>query len=130
MPNVSPNYKVVVAPSLARTVTGNSGVLQNWTLSRGLVLILDITAASGTTPTLDVKVQRLDAVSGKAIDIPGAAFAQKTTTGTDSLVIYPGNTVTANRSISDTIGDDYQVVWTVAGTTPSFTFSIGGTLLP
>jgi hypothetical protein len=93
-------------------------------------MVLDITAASGTTPTLDVKLQRFDVTSGQYVDVAGAAFAQKTTTGTDDLVVYPGATVTANRSISSVLTDTYRVLWTVGGTTPSFTFSVGGSLVP
>lgn len=128
------NRTVTVASSAARTTTGNSGALIAPTRKvgeyRGAVFTLDITAASGTTPTLDVKVQRFDVVSGQYVDLPSAAFAQKTATGTDDVTIYPGIAETANRSVSDVIGEVYRVVWTIGGTTPSFTFSIGAVFIP
>lgn len=118
--------KFTVAASAARTTTGNSDALTKPAGARGVYLMLNITAASGTTPTLDVTVERYDHVSNSWIAIPGAALAQKTTTGADDLIIYPGIAETANRSVSDALLEELRVVWTIAGTTPSFTFTIGG----
>lgn len=97
---------------------------------RGVHLVLDITASAGTSETLDVKVQRKDALSGEWVDLTGGAFAQKTGTGTDDLVIYPGVAETANRSVSDVLTSRWRAVATLGGTDPSFTFSLGGTYLP
>jgi len=118
----------VAVTSAARTATGNSGAFDSPADARGVLLTLSITVASGTTPTLDIKVRRVDAL-GIAVDLPSGAFAQKTATGTDDLIIYPGVAETANRSVSDCIGDSWQIVWTIGGTTPSFTFSIGATYI-
>lgn len=74
---------------------------------------LDVTAASGTTPTLDVKFQTKDPLSGKWFDITGMAFAQKTAAGTES------------KSVASGLGTTIRAVYTIAGTTPSFTFSVG-----
>lgn len=117
--------EITIAASAARTTSGDSGTLVNREGFPGIHIVLDITAASGTSPTLDVKVQRFDPASQKWVDLPGGAFAQKTTAGTDDLIIYPGVAETANRSVSDAIAETYKVVWTIAGTTPSFTFSLG-----
>ena len=119
-----------VAASAARTVTGQTDGPMNHDNARGVHLVLDITAASGTTPTLDVKVQRWDKESAKYVDLPSGAFVQKTTTGTDDLIIYPGVAETANRSVSDAMSENWRAVWTIGGTTPSFTFSIGGCYIP
>jgi hypothetical protein len=119
------NTLFTVFSSGAITATTNSNDQQNLG-AKGIRLTLDITAATGTTPTLDVKLQSKDFVSGKYVDITGAAFAQKTGTGTDDLVIYPGITSTANRRVSDVLPRDWRIVATVGGTTPSFTFSLGG----
>jgi len=121
------NMKFTAALSGARSTSSNSGTVSAVPGSKGVHLVLDITAASGTTPTLDVKVQRYDGASSKWVDLPSAAFAQKTSTGTSDLTIYPGIAETANVSVSDVIGDEILIVWTIGGTTPSFTFSIGGT---
>lgn len=115
------NYEVNVFPSAARTSSANSSDQTNHH-ARGVRLHLDITAASGTSPTLDVKLQAK--IGSQYIDIAGAAFAQKTTTGTDELVVYPGVAETANESVSDIIPRTWRAVATIGGTTPSFTFRL------
>lgn len=122
-------HRVTVFSSAARTATEDSAD-QVHAGYRGVHLVLDITVVSGTTPTLDVKLQRKDETSGKYVDIPGAAFAQKTGTGTDDLVVYPGVAETANRSVSDILSEAWRVVATIGGTTPSFTFSLAGSYVP
>lgn len=118
------NVEATIFASAARTATANSTDQVNYN-ARGILLILDITAVSGTTPTLDVKVQYKDPVSAAYVDIPSAAFAQKTATGTDSLLLYPGITSTANRQILTVLSRTWRAVATIGGTTPSFTFSLG-----
>lgn len=97
---------------------------------QGALFLLSITAVTGTTPTLDLKVQCKDEISGSYIDLPGGSFAQKTGTGTDSLLIYPGIGETANRMESNVMPMIFRVVATIAGTTPSFTFSLSAQLIP
>lgn len=126
---MSTKNKIVIHPSGAETATWTSGDFDAGD-NRGVHLVLDVTAASGTTPTLDVKIQRKDPTSGKYVDLPGGAFAQKTGTGTDDLTIYPGIAETNNRSVSDVIGGIYRAVCTLGGTTPSFTFSLAGFVIP
>ena len=120
--------EITLHASAAETVTG-SVAFRNDVGAKGIHLVLDITAASGTTPTLDVKLQRFDETSGKYVDLPSAAFAQKTGVGTADLTVYPGIAETANVSVSDVLSENLKAVWTIGGTTPSFTFSLGGTLL-
>lgn len=123
------NQDVTVLASSERTSSENS----DWFRSlgaRGVRVFLDITAASGTTPTLDIKFQALDPVSGKAFDIPGASFAQKTGTETDAITVYPGIAETNNETVSDVLSTKFRAVATIGGTSPSFTFSLGATLLP
>lgn len=76
-----------------------------------LALTLDVSAASGTTPTLDVAIQtRKDSSdSWRAV----AAFAQATA-------------VVAERKCFSGLDRQVRAVATVAGTTPSFTFSVSG----
>lgn len=111
---------------LATTITATAATTDQTNYdARGVTIYLNITAASGTSPTLDVKLQIKDPVSGTYIDIPGAAFAQKTGTGSDSLTIYPGISETANRKASMVLPRTWRAVATIGGTTPSFTFSLG-----
>lgn len=115
--------------SAARTASANSADQTN-RYARGVRLLLNISASSGTNEVLDVKVQTKDSVSGLYFDIPGAAFAQKTGTGASTLTIYPGIAETANETVSDVLPLNWRVVTTIGGTdTPTFTFSLGASLI-
>lgn len=98
----------------ARTSTATSSGVDSWAQGRSqaLVLLLSIGARSGTTPTLDVKLQHSDDDSSYS-DVAGAAFAQKTNTGFAELTA---------RNFKRYV----RVVATIAGTTPSFTFAVIG----
>lgn len=123
------NQGVEVLASAARTDSTVTSVDQTNERWRGVRLILDITAKSGTNPTLDVKVQGKDPVSGNYYDIPGAAFAEQSTVTTVELVIYPGVAETANVSVSDVLPEVWRVHATTGGTdTPTFTYSVGASL--
>lgn len=121
-PNLVSDQETIFA-SASRTASANSDDFEQIGF-KGVRLYLDVSAASGTTPTLDVKIQAKDKLSGNYIDLTGAAFAQKTTTGTDYLTIYPGIGETANEAISDLVPNTWRAVATIGGTTPDFTFSL------
>lgn len=76
------------------------------------LVFLNITAVSGTTPTLDVSVESFDEVG--AAYAPIGSFTQKTATGIDTL------------KLTGTLGRLIRIKWTIGGTTPSFTFSVSG----
>lgn len=99
----------VLAASAARTVTGDSGVLSGYGGASTLRLQLDVTAASGTTPTLDVVVE--DTLDGTNWNTVGT-FAQKTAAGREVV------------NVTTPFADRIRVRWTVGGTIPSFTFSV------
>ena len=95
----------------AKTATGNTGWLDS-TEFEAAVLELDVTAASGTTPTLDVTIETAEDAAGTNGRSLGA-FAQKTAAGNE-------------RKSFDGFDRFYRAVWTVGGTTPSFTFTLTG----
>lgn len=72
---------------------------------------LRITAASGTTPTLDIKFQD-SADNSNWVDVASGAFAQKTTTDAGTTLILSN------------VGPYLRAVQTVGGTTPSFTYDL------
>lgn len=104
---------VLTAFTSAARITTENGVKLNVGDYNELTLFLDITVVSGTTPTLDIKVQGFDTLGSKWVDL-GYAFAQKTTVSTDVLKL--DNTKPFGKRI--------RAVATIAGTTPSFTFSL------
>ena len=114
--------EITVFASAARTDSGSPHsssdiVSQNYDK---LIATLDISAASGTTPTLDVKFQHYDEASSKWVDIPGMAFAQQVGVATVVLLNIDS---TGNFRIP--LGKKIKAVATIGGTTPSFTFSLG-----
>jgi hypothetical protein len=111
-----------VAASAARTANGSSGVL-NAGPSKGGHFVIDVTAVSGTTPTLVATIQGVDHVSGKAYTL--LASASINAIGTTVLKIHPGLVAAANLVANDILPPQFQVTWTIGGTTPSFTFTIG-----
>ncbi len=97
------------APSTARTASGDTGPQPGFGDERTLRAQLNVTAASGTSPTLDVVLE--DTLDGTNWNVVGT-FAQK---------VGPGREV-VNVTIPFT--DRLRARWTLGGTTPSFTFSV------
>jgi hypothetical protein len=117
--------RISVMESAAHTSTFTSPWMVNEAGARGVRVWQKVTAASGTTPTLDTKIQTRDPETGDGLDLPGANFAQQTGSGAVlDLVVYPGVAETANRSVSDVLSREWRIVSTIGGTTPSFTFTL------
>ena len=78
------------------------------------LFFLDVSAISGTTPTLDVTIEQQDPLSLKWVTC--VTFAQQTTAnGTQSLTI-PAQTIELNAV-------NYRAKYVVGGTGPSVTFT-------
>ena len=93
---------------------------------KGVLINLDITSTS-TSPTLDVKLQRLDWLTNKWIDLPGGAIAQQSTVNSVDLIVYPGIAETANRSVSDFATEEIRTIADIGGaSTPTMVYSISG----
>lgn len=85
----------------------------------GARLTLDVTAASGTSPTLDVKIQTRKDADDTWRDLAGTgipAFTQATAAG-------------SQRKCFSGFDREIRYVATLGGTTPSFTFSLSGELV-
>lgn len=120
------NHEFTILASGARTASVTTEWFEN-RYAKGIRLQASVTAAAGTSPTLDIKLQVRNPAGGAAFDMPGAAFAQITDAdGDQDLVIYPGVAETANVSVSDALPRQWRLVCTQAGTSDSFTYSVGG----
>lgn len=95
--------------SAARTTSANQTFGTQESSGKALRVQLDVTAASGTTPTLDVVIE--DTLDGTNWNVVGT-FAQKTATGREVI------------NITTPFHGQMRVRWTIGGTTPSFTFSV------
>lgn len=105
------NYQEeVVLSSGARTASGNQTLPgEHYGTAKTLRAQLDVTAASGTTPTLDVVIE--DSLDGTNWNTIGT-FSQKTAVSREVI------------NITIPFASRVRVRWTVGGTTPSFTFSL------
>jgi hypothetical protein len=113
----------------AKTATGNGATITN-VGNKGVQILVNMGAVSGTTPTAVLKVQGSTDAGTNWYDIPGATTASLVATGLYGITIYPGVAVTAGTTISGTtatasmvIPRTWRMVWTIGGTTPSFTIT-------
>lgn len=116
----------------------NNGDKQQNRDGRGVLLEVDITAATGTSPTLTVKLQEFfpsaNAGAGRWVDITGATTtalaADGGGAGATKLIVYPGVTVSANAAVSRPVSEYWRYVATVGGSdTPTVTCSISAATL-
>lgn len=98
--------------SAARTTSGNSGTLDSY--GHGSIsATLSVTAVSGTTPKLDIDLELSDDGSNWR-----SAYSFLRVTASTTLYLRAQRLSTRY----------YRYKWTIAGTSPSFTFSITTTL--
>lgn len=106
-----PNMHVIPAQTL--TVNGNSGALPNLcdeggTRSVVALLVNCPNVPTGTTPTLVVSLE---------VSPDGTTFYPVTGGATSSITAASKNRIV----VTDMLEGNYRVVWTLTGTTPSFT---------
>ncbi len=97
--------------SAARTTSGNSGAIA---CEKGLQLnlLVEVTAGSGTTPTLDFSVEW---------SMDGTNFGTAQTAETFTQI----TAATVRRFQQFPVrAPFFRIVWTIGGTTPSFTFQV------
>lgn len=105
------NHGVLLAAKAARTSTGNGTSVDNTTSSsNGAVGHLHVFAKSGTSPTLDVKIQH---------SVDNSVWA-------DLLTFTQATAATSERKTSTGAVNRYvREVRTIGGTSPSFTYAVG-----
>ena len=79
------------------------------------MVTLEVGTVSGTSPTLNVKIQESDDNSSFS-DITGATFTQVTATGNSQVLRITNLNSTRKRYL--------RAVGTIAGTSPSFAFGV------
>lgn len=110
-PNIISTYvRETPVASAARTASGNTAAMTGYGPATSLRAQLNVTAASGTSPTLNVVIE--DSVDGGTTWNSVGTFTQATAAGVQ--------TVNVTAPFAGTL----RVRWTVAGTTPSFTFAV------
>ena len=116
------NFAQVTGDTGAKTATGNGATMTNHN-ARGAIFVFNVGAVTGTAPTCVFKIQGSADGGTTWFDIPGAATATITASGVVALAVYPGVTPAANAAVSYPLPRTFRAVWTLGGTTPSFTIT-------
>ncbi len=120
------NFPSLVTLTAAGAGTTNSADQTN-PGARGVVVVADITAATGTI-AVTVSIQGKDAASGKYYTL--LTSASLTGTGTTVLTVYPGLTPAANVTVSNVLPSTWRVVVVSGpGVTPAVTMTVGACLI-
>lgn len=109
MPWTGETYEEILVPSAARTANGSLETSEPFGDMDRVRAQLNVTAASGTTPSLAVTIE--STVDGVNWDAQGT-FSAKTAAGREVITINPW------------IGRRLRARWVLTGTTPSFTFDV------
>ncbi|NUO97486.1 MAG: hypothetical protein HOW59_06105 [Nonomuraea sp.] len=96
--------------SAARTASGSTAAQSGYGPATSLRAQLNVTAAAGTTPTLDVVIE--DTLDGGTTWNTIGTFTQATAVARQVI------------NITTPFSDTLRVRWTVGGATPSFTFAV------
>lgn len=118
--NISPQ---TVDSSSARTASGNGATYTNYN-GAGVIFFVNVTAVSGTTPTMTVRLQESwDGTNWRDIDTTNLQTASITAAVLAKLELGRGLANVANASRNGNAPRLLRAAWTIGGTTPSFTFS-------
>jgi hypothetical protein len=113
MPEPTGNIQETLVASASRTASGESAAFQNRHGSKA-IFVLDVSAASGTTPTLDVDVVGVD---HEGNEYTLKSFTQAIAVTNEAIYFgLSGDTVLLFLNL--------KVKWTLGGTSPNFTFSV------
>lgn len=96
--------------SAARTATG-TGTAFDTEGATSIIGSLNVTAAAGTSPTLDLTLETT--ADGGTTWYTAASFPQQT-----------GTTATPVARVCGPVGSKCRWKWTIGGTSPSFTFTV------
>jgi hypothetical protein len=102
-------FQTFLATSSARTTTGQGSAVSTG-VEQAQVAKLDVTAASGTTPSLTVLIE--ESPNGSTGWSTHSSFTARSTTGSQVIDLKKRSQPFLRAS------------WTITGTTPSFTFSV------
>lgn len=106
-------------PSSTISAGGNTSTVQDLPNVAGAIFFVDVSAMTGTSPTLQFTLQAYNPASTSYIDV--ADFTLISATGTYHEIVYPN----AAGAIFEVL-PVYRIKWVLGGTSsPTATFSIG-----
>ena len=123
------NTTYTLLASAARTTQTSSTTQTNFN-ARGVLLVLNVTAASGTGG-LTLKVFGIDPISGQVAPALLSASAAIIAVGTPGYIVYPGGAGGSN-SINTTSSQPLPRIWVAqvnVGDASSYTYSLSASLI-
>jgi hypothetical protein len=112
------SFSAVLLPATTITASGATDVIPGVPGIRGALFIVNVLDKSGTSPTLDLKLQVQNPATGGWVDLTGATFTQITNTTTQQALVYP----MASGVIYPTLPANCRVYYTLGGSAnPTFT---------
>lgn len=149
------NAKRIVLAASATTTSSSTGPTLNIpTGYRSAIIHLNVSAASGTSPTLNVRIQDVlqppastdtilnpptlntstqvfdDFCSFTQATAAGDWVARINTQGASAAAVLADGSLAAGSVKVGPMGLFWRVKWTIAGTSPSFTWSLVAQLIP
>ena len=117
------NFVTTADSSAARTSTVAGATVTNYN-AKGAVITINVTAVSGTSPTLIAKLQYSPDGGTTWIDYTNKPVtATISAIGQTTLIVCPGVTEVANSAVSLPLPRTVRMYYTISGTTPSLTFA-------
>jgi hypothetical protein len=117
------NYEEVIDSVTALTASAAGALAQN-NRATGAFIQINVTARSGTSPTLVGKVQwSADGTNWIDLDSTNAASASITAVGQYVIKVYPAIPTVAAGSCNSPLPRLWRMFYTIGGTTPSFDFT-------
>ena len=113
--------------TLTAAAAGTNSANLDVAYGKGIILFINVSAITGTSPTLTVTLQGRDGVSGAFYTI--LASAALSATGLTVLRVFPGIAAVANVSASDIIPPTCRISTAIAGTTPAVTATINAVVV-
>lgn len=102
---------------------GVTGGLLDTHQAKGCLIYINVTAITGTTPTLTVTLKGIDP-AGQSNTYTVLASTALNATGLTVLKVYPGLTAAANTVANDVMPAISRIDTAIGGTTPAVTATV------
>lgn len=124
-PNGQRDSSLGTIATLTAASAGVTGTNLDTSQHRGIIVYVNVTAITGTSPTLTVSIK---GQSPQGVDYTILTSAAITATGLTVLTVYPALPAVANVTAQSTIPTTTHVDYAIGGTTPAVTATIAAVL--
>ena len=121
-----PNTSLGTLLTLTAASAGGNSAVQTNSVYRGVSVAVNITAITGTSPTLTVTIQGQDPVSGAYYTVLESAALSAT--GLTILTVRPGIAASANVAAAAIMPLYWRILYAIGGTTPAVTATVGAVM--